>query len=744
MKRRTTPLLLMALLGALAPSKPASAQSARIPVKTLDLPALKAIPGGYVLSQFGPIDTPENAAKAFASAEAAILAAGGGVLLIPITAAPGWRPLSTLQNQIRIPEPPAPASKTWRAGPGYTIIDLRHPEILPPSSTGLMIKRQLKIADGQSLPHWTHDSLLFARQSLLRGGSSYQGSTPTGAAKGSNLKLPVSSVQGLFPGQTLYTTRDATGPSATVESIDYDTQTRSWFATVDTTGIIPKDAPLYASSNAAMVHGETWSHNENQTFDMMLWRHNFSQGTNELVKTRFHYMGDNQPHAIDGGSVLMNARSISDVRPFTGKAESFDAASHTLVFSSDADNADTLGSGRPIINLNPEKCITAGSIFIMNPGGAILNWGGSVRFTSDAPITPANIGDYIAISEPSEAIPGSNGALRWYLISAVDPQARTLSVIRHWWGAKPNAGISRLYKASNFTSDPEKPTLLKYIIAPGNNVYDASDAVTGPGAGPNASKRTLRLAPGPANGTPRDFAAGDPIAQAVGPDPFVPISLRSWIFEDVPAAFPSPVLDIRNYSQIARYAALRAGNFDIATRGQAFKGPNIAFNTLIEIQVAVKNGILFKGDVPSGGIRFDNPAAAGRSSIFTWKAYTSKGLDGKPRESNVSVGTHAAGQLVVNANTDFNDQSILLNGQLSQPSKTLPTGDFRKIGLPVPKGQTTLAVETQTLTNGTQILVTPSWMTSWVITSHGKTSGFTVEFDRPAPDNATLSWMITN
>jgi hypothetical protein len=771
MKRHTKSLLLLAL-GALLASTPAHAQSPAQASKTLkDLKLPRALPGGYNLSQFGPIDTPANAAKSFAAAEAAILAAGGGVLIIPVTTAPDWRPLSTLQNQIRIPEAPAPASKTWRAGPGYTIVDLREPRVLPPSSTGVMIKRQLKIPQGQSLPHWTNDSLVRFRQSLLRGGSSFQGFTPFGAGQGLSQKLPLSSVQGLFPGQVLYTTRDFTGPAITVQAVGYDAQAKSWYATVDTTAPVPKGSPLYASSNVAGVQGETWSHNENQTFDMMIWRHNFSQGTNQLVKTRFHYMGDNQPYAPDGGTVLMNARSISDIRPFTGKTHSYDAQSHTLIFTPDSANADTLGSGRPIINLNPAKCLTAGSIFIMNPGGALLNWGGSIRFTPDAPITTDNIGDYIAITTPSETIPGSAGVPRWYLISNVDPNTRSMSVVRHWWGAKPSAGISRLYKGTNYTSDVKKPVLLSYIVAPGNNVYDASAGAAGPGAGPDASKRALRLAPGPANGTPRDFAPGDPITQAVGPDPFVPITLRSWIFEDVPSAFPAPVLDIRNFSRISRYAALRAGNADIATNGQTFKGPKVAFNSFIEILTAAQSGITFKSDVPGGGFIFDNPAPQGRPSLFSWKAYIPQApapgatatqptattnsaspasilenLTGasKPKEIVVNMGTDVSGQLVVNANTNFADQSIRLDGQFGQASSSPQPGSFRQIAIPVPKGKTTFQVATQAPVNGTQVLVTPSWMTSWVITSRGKPSGFTLEFDRPAPDNATLSWMIIN
>jgi hypothetical protein len=774
MNRIALTALLLAALGCAAPLIAQTDDPQQRDPKKPDLKNPKAIPGAYILTQFGPVSTPETAAITFASAEKAILAAGGGILIIPSTTAPDWHPATSQQNQIRIPEPPAPASKTWRAGPGYSIIDLRQPQILPPSSTGLAIKRQLKVPQGQSLPHWSFDSALKLRQSLLRGGSSHQSTALAPAPQGKNVKLALSSVQGIFPGQALYTNRDFTGPWALVNSLGFDTETKTWFVLCDVTGSIPKDSPLFATSYAAGVLGETWSHNENQTFDMMVWRHNFSQGTNELVNARFKYMGDNQPHAADGGSAIFNAVTRSEIRPFSGAVQSYAADTQSLVFSAGASNTDTLASGRPIINLNPAKSITQGSIFIMNPGGALLNWGGSVRFTQDAPITPANIGDYIAIDEPSEHIPASDGVRRWYLISAVDPQARTMSVIRHWWGAKSSAGISRLYKSANYTNDAQNPVLLKYIIAPGANVYDASAAVTASPTSQAAADgtltgkaRTLRIVPGPATGTPRDFAPGDPITQAVGPDPFSPITLRSWIFEEVPSAFPSPVVDIRNHSRIARYAALRAGNFDIATAGKTFKGPLIPFNSFIEVHCAIQNGILFKGDIPGGAFIFAGPAAQGRSSLFTWKAYippvmslfpatTPAGSqvetkpvnllpDLKPREINISLAASPSGQLLFNSSTDFSNQSINITGQLGKSNTPSQPGSFRQTAIPVPKGQTTFTVPTESAVSPqTQILVTPSWMTSHVIQSRGNSSGFTVEFDRPAPENATLSWMAIN
>src|SRR5438552_18857742 len=69
----------------------------------------------YSLDQFGPVGSPGDAAKTFAKASADIIAAGGGVLVIPAQTAPTWKPKNNSQEEWRKPPPPAPA-KGWGAG----------------------------------------------------------------------------------------------------------------------------------------------------------------------------------------------------------------------------------------------------------------------------------------------------------------------------------------------------------------------------------------------------------------------------------------------------------------------------------------------------------------------------------------------------------------------------------------------------------------------------------------------------
>ena len=94
---------------------------------------------------------------------------------------------------------------------------------------------------------------------------------------------------------------------------------------------------------------------------------------------------------------------------------------------------------------------------------------------------------------------------------------------------------------------------LDYVIAPGTYVNDVSRAVPG---GDRGGQRTLGVAPYRDQATTFDFAAGDAVEQAIGPDPFKPQAFRCWMWEDVPGAFPSAIFDLANNGAASRYSAM--------------------------------------------------------------------------------------------------------------------------------------------------------------------------------------------
>ncbi len=92
---------------------------------------------------------------------------------------------------------------------------------------------------------------------------------------------------------------------------------------------------------------ETFSHNENQTFDVRMWRHNYSQGDNYLFDARFKYMSDVHSTAGDENGVIYAAFVEQELGIFKGKVESWNPESGELKYKG-GPKGDTLGSGRPV------------------------------------------------------------------------------------------------------------------------------------------------------------------------------------------------------------------------------------------------------------------------------------------------------------------------------------------------------------------------------------------------------------
>lgn len=128
----------------------------------------------YSLDQFGPVGKAAEAEATFQKASKDVIAAGGGVLVIPAQAAPAWKPRNTTQEEWRKPAPPEPA-KSWGPGAGVTVVDARGGtvKVSPPQATGLEINRVLNLPQGQSLPHWGYYPMLSLKNTILRGSTSY-------------------------------------------------------------------------------------------------------------------------------------------------------------------------------------------------------------------------------------------------------------------------------------------------------------------------------------------------------------------------------------------------------------------------------------------------------------------------------------------------------------------------------------------------------------------------------------------
>ncbi len=370
----------------------------------------------------------------------------------------------------------------------------------------------------------------------------------------------------------------------------------------------------------------------------------------------------------------------------------------------------------------------------MNPGGAMLGWAGSLR-SDDAPWGPHVVGRHFAVDEPDEHVPGGTHVRRWYLITAYsqdDAGVHRLSVQRHWWGAKNGHGISRLYRADNFTNDASTPRRLKYIIAPGANAYDVSRGVlSGPEHSGGALEYTIVLSPGP-----HDFAAGDPIEQAIGADPFRPVPFRSWVWDRVPGVWPSPIFDIANRGSTSRHAVMTVGGGPAsreAINQRADGSP--PWSSYLRFDTAVHTGLAFDADVADAAIVL-NPIAAG-GNLFVWNRTDAGGGD------RAAMRLSDQGDLVLHGITtlDVTDQSLTRVQGVSGGAHR--ADDLRGVGLSVVAGRRELTVEFRTRMPDADyaVMVQPSWLTQHAVTNQSE-QGFTVQFNREAPANATLSWML--
>lgn len=721
-------------------------------------PALGTI---YSLDQFGKIDSAKNAQAALEAAEQHILSAGGGILVIPVNTDWSWKPKSTAQREFRNPPPPA-STTGWREGTGITMVDARgsKPTLYPSPITGLSIKRVLDLPAGDSLPHWNYNPAVSIENIIARGSTSYHDWVQIDAPAGTDTKIYVATIRGLFPGMFITANGWSVVERLAVKSLGYDKEKKLWYVLCDTNKEIKKGTILSNKNHVNILKLDTHSHNENQTFDLCLWRHNYSQGDNYLIDARFKYMGDIHSTAGDENGVIIGAFVEGMVNGFHAEVKAWDPATGELQFTKAAADK-TLGSGRPIINVNPTKSITAGTVLIVKPGewtedssksatnpifqgktypttigpNALghnsLHVGGLIRLSKDAPVTADCIGRYFAVNQEDE-FPQNSKTRRWYLIDSVmmhPDGTKDIRIIRHWWGAKA-AGSPTLYNPDSYSFDGhEKP--LKYIIAPGANAYDVSDAL--PGVGTMA---TLRLAPTPFTGTAVDFAPGDAIEQAIGPDPFHPQTLRTWTWDHVPGIFPAAYFDVRNHGEVQRHSVMtiRGGSGNLATDIEKRWTHTPVYDRLFDLNATSNNAIIFNGDVSEAAISFRQPN--GRAQPIKWlygdelvkkaASLTVSPTDGTIRLEGGAVA--ATGGLAEVA------------GLSGSPTKA---NNLRGINVPVKQGSKEIAVTFQTPEADANyaVFVESSFLSQRAIAARTP-EGFTVVFETAPAADARIDWML--
>jgi hypothetical protein len=633
-----------------------------------------------------------------------------------------------------------------------------------PPITGMRIERKLNLAAGDSLPHWSTNPAITIDSKLIYGSSSYLDWLQFPVSKGPDRRFYVPTIRGLRPGQFL---NIHGGPDygggvtrACVKSLGYDPEKGLHYIVADSDLDHLAGAIMHNKNNTGVVHMVQTSHNDNQTYDVKVIRNQYAHGDTYMYYCDFNYMSNVHSAAGDENGNCFAAFINTLSNNFRGTVESVDWSSGQLKFAAGM-NVETLGDSRPLVNLNPAKAITQGKVLIVPPachheptdsaacqfagrtypsrlitnartGVSELKMGGLIRGDQECPWTEEVVGRYFAVTNPDEKTPQGN--LRWYVITSLVENSdgtKDIEIARHWWGAK-SAGSPTLYRQENYSWDGH-PRPLAYVIAPGTYVNDVSQAVSG---GDRGGQNILGVVPYRDQGTPLDFAAGDPVEQAIGPDPFRPIAFRVWMFEDVPGAFPSPVFDLANQGAASRYAAMtiHGGGTSLEGTAQAAQ-QKPAWDNVIVLDAAVGVGLNCRADFADAAILFQQPH---REQPIKWH-YGQQG-DQPPKAATLTV-SRATGEL------DFRGGGIRANGRVSAveglSGDGTPANNLRGKNVAVPAEATSIEVQFPRPESDADyaVFVEQSWLTDRAI-SNKRPDGFTVTFAQPAPVGATIDWML--
>ena len=330
----------------------------------------------YSLRDFGPSATPAEVEATYRKTLETLTKQNGGILLIPEDVTEQ----ANLENVARWSHSVDPAScslKDWKVGPGVLVIDnrqgtttLRVPQVGKSNNAGITLERTLRLPKGDSLTHWTEESVLNIENNVIHGPCNYMEwiSEPVKAGKDARFYVPTA--RNLFRGMYLNAHQ---GPGyggqvarITVKDIGWDKEKKLHYFTADTNVDHVKAAIVQNKSHTPAVRIMDNLNAANQTFDFYLHRNQYANGDSYMFDATFGYMDNVHSMPGDENGVCYTAyiRSLTNV--FTAKVKAMDVAAQRLVFEG-AQNANTLSNSRPLVNLNEKKWIAKGKVVIVPP-----------------------------------------------------------------------------------------------------------------------------------------------------------------------------------------------------------------------------------------------------------------------------------------------------------------------------------------------------------------------------------------
>lgn len=729
-------------------------------VTSISFGAEKPLMPVHSLSEFGPIQTQEEAVATAEKAMKKVEENGGGFVVLDPNTAADFLPPNHKQADIN--------------KPAVGFLDFRQGKIrFSPSSLGFRIPSEpagyasvfldRKINQETINPNGK-DYIARISSSLVQGSASYfQDVVDQEPLPDSSLvRVYPSTTTGLYPGMHLkvfsgeaQTSRgnEFTSTSqlpATVKSLGWDKDKKLSYADLE----FAADASpgkilriINKSGAGALVLSDT-RNTDSEGFTFSIRSNQFGVGDNFALNMYYAYMGNIMSTMGDEGGNAFTVDIWQLLDSFLGHVESWDPARQELVYTTDSLQVNTLGTSRPLINLNPSKWVTQGKAVVHTsnspeavPGekefvtGIDTNWNDQI------------VGRYFALDDPTEYAGFAREGQKTFWKHAL--RGRT---VRRWWKIthyeKTESGEDRLWverirwKGYNRTAPsllvPENAgTPLSYIIAPGAPVVNISDALTSinktlvkeaPVMASKSDKRLIRLAPTSSTATALDFEPGDPVEQAVGPDPSHPNGYRVRHRQAMPgirneASFLS--INNGNYPIYAAFSVQGSHDDMHAENQNKFRyGVNIAATSDAALRVAQKTS--------QAAILLESPAIADTQPIV-WKH--------KNSTTHLYYDFQRKALIQTAQELDVSHATITQASGLSATSAQ--ARNLRGINIPVPaeKLQIHVPFEQAEPDENYSLTVQPSWLTQSAVVKKTN-AGFDVHFNTPAPDNATFDWQL--
>lgn len=728
--------------------------------------------GVYNLADFGPVETAAEAQATLESALQEIVAQGGGVLSLGPGAASDWR----------VDENTAPSS-TKRNAASVTILDRRRGYLscLLPSNVGhtgtmnwLGLRFSRSVREPIDMCYGVHSSLGIETH-IAGGTSSYLHRILEDVEAGEDRRIYVPTIRGLAEGNhiVLYNPNDFT----VIKSLGWDRDRQLPYIVADLRHDHAAGGVYQMGiGNKHVVNSLTITDNvqsDNQSMTVLANRNVYADGDGFVFSARIRNQANIMSSLGDEGALCYAADIQNDLRPFRSTVESWNPQASELVYAPGVTRNFTLGTSRPLINMNPDKHVTAGAVYVVAPGhrdpwdpsdagktgqgyqGEIFP-GGAIIGLPECGWTQDVVGRFFAIDEPTEYLDPENDPSsgytegpdirvhRWYHIRKLERRAdgsHRLYVERTRWLCSVN-NVPLLYRRSNYSDTlGSQPRLvpLQYIIAPGAYVADVSrawtDSRSSAGRVSAAEPRTLVLAPSPDTGGKFDFEQGDRVVQAIGQDPWSPTGVRVRHHNYLPSTLEDSSFQAVNYGRVSVHSALQihGGGRDLDATRERNKDRRPAFRTGIDVNATTAVGLCFKADVAEAAIRFDQPN--GRPQPLVW-------LRNKPNARSTLTVDPESGDFRFSGGI-LRGSGLVLAGGTGISAGETPARNLRGIRIPVPAGAAKIEVRfpAPEADGDYAVMIQPSWFTMDRIAAQDS-GGFVGEFSEPAPEHAYIHWTM--